>query len=98
MTWNTLQINAEKMGYQIAFRTRCSDEGVCMPDLTPPQGHGWVLVGSSDHQAGTWVKPLSNGKVKLNSGQVRKLMAECDPFDETIGGIDSDFFQDLGIR
>lgn len=92
MTWNTLQINAEKLGYQIALRTRCSDEGELMPDVTPPKDQGWVLAGSCGHLASFWVKPLGNGKVRLNSSLVRKLMAECDPFVETIGGIDTDFF------
>jgi hypothetical protein len=94
MTWNTLQVNAEKLGYQVAFRSKCSDGGGYMPDLTPPNGRGWVLVGSYDHITGFWVKPLRAEKVKLNSDQLRKLMADCDPFIETIGDAESDFFQD----
>lgn len=90
MTWKTLQTNAEKLGYQIALRTRYSDEGELMPDVTPPNDQGWVLVGSYDHLASFWVKPLANGKVKLSSNLVRRLMAECDPFVETAAVYDMD--------
>ena len=93
MSWNTLQIKAEKLGYQIDFRTQCSEQGGYMPDLTPPRGRGWVLVGNYDHIAGFWVNPLANGKVKLNRNQVRKLLTECDPFVETAAEYNKDFLQ-----
>ena len=93
MNWKTLQINVEKLGYQTAFRFRRSEGGGYIPDVTPPKNQGWVLVGSYDNLASFWVKPLANGKVKLNSNQVRKLMSDCDPFVETAHEFDMEFLQ-----
>lgn len=63
-----------------------------MPDLTPPKGGGWVLVGNYEHIAGFWVKPLTDNARRLDGRLVRKLMAEGDPFAEAVGDYDDDFF------
>ena len=92
MSWNTLQAHAKKMGFEVAFRTRRDEQGGFMPDLTPPDSRGWILVGSYDHVAGFWVRPLSNGAAKLDSGLIRRLMTDYDPFIGTFADGDVDCF------
>lgn len=91
MTWNTLHANAKKMGFEVVFRSRRNEGGGFIPDLTPPDGYDWILVGIYDHVAGFWVKPVTSCARKLNPSLVRKLMADCDPFIGTIGNDDTVF-------
>lgn len=92
MSWNTLRAHAKRMGFEVVFSIRRDEAGGFVPELTPPEGSGWVLVGSYEHIAGLWVKPVTNTARKLTSDMVRRLMAEGDPFVEEIGDYDVDFF------
>jgi len=92
MSWDSLQVHVEKMGFEIALRTCRCDGGGFMPDLTPPNGEGWLLVGNYEHIAGFWVKPLTDTARKLPGTVVRRLMADGDPFVEAMGDYDADFF------
>lgn len=91
MSWNTLQAQVQGMGFGVAFRTQWNGQGGLMPDLAPPTGGGWLLVGCYDNVAAFWVKPLTDSTRKLNASLVRKLMADCDPFIGTLGGYEADF-------
>lgn len=92
MSWNSLRTHAERMGFEIAFRTRRADDGSFMPDLTPPGDDGWLLIGNYEHVAGFWVKPLTETARRLPGTDVRRLMEEGDPFVESTGDYDADFF------
>lgn len=92
MCWNTLLEHAHRLGFEVALRTRRDADGGYMPDLTPPNGGGWILVGNYEHVAGFWVKPLTDAAHRLNGAALRKLMAEGDPFVEEMGDYDADFF------
>lgn len=93
MSWHSLRTNAERMGFEISLRTRRGDDGGFMPDLTPPNGDdGWLFIGNYEHVAGFWVKPLTDVARRIPGTEVRRLMADVDPFVEEIGDYDADFF------
>src|ERR1700687_4239983 len=83
-SWDTLQTKIQNMGFELAFRHRHNDVGGYIPDLTPPDGQGWIYVGNYDNVAGIWIKPLTDSSRKLSSSLVRKIIAELDPFIETV--------------
>lgn len=95
MPWNTLQTKIQNMGFELALRHRREDGGGYIPDLTPPEGDGWLYVGNYDNVAGIWIKPVTDNSRQLDADLVRKLIAALDPFIGTVGEIeaeDSDAF------
>ncbi len=90
MTWKTLQAKVQELGFDLAFHSRRNDAGGYIPDLSPPNGVGWVYVGNFDNIAGLWIKPLSESSRKLSSSMVRTIIAELDPFIGTVGDYNAD--------
>lgn len=93
MSLSALQEHARRLGFEVAFRTKHDDEGGFMPDLTPPNGQGWVLAGNYEHIAGFWIKPLETTR-RIEGGVARKLLADCDLLMKTVGDYGADFFDD----
>lgn len=85
MSWNKLQVDVENMGFEVAFRTKNNDKGGLVPDLTPPEEHGWIFVGNYDNVAGLWIKAVAENVCNLSSSLVCKIIAEVDPFIGTAG-------------
>jgi len=90
MTWTMLQTHAQSCGFEVAFNTKCCDGGGFSPDLTPPKGSEWMLIGNYARIAGLWVKPLTDTARRLSTPDVHKLMLDGDLFVETAGTYDDD--------
>lgn len=83
MSWNELETSVRNMGFEIAFRTRCDENGALVPDLTPPEGKGWRFVATYDNVAGLWVK-ASPKAPKRRGSSIDKMIAALDPFIGTV--------------
>ena len=90
MTWSTLETHAQRLGFEVAFNTKHCDGGGFTPDLTPPKGADWLLIGNYARIAGFWVKPLTDSARNQPPPDVEKLMLDSDPFLETTGTFDDD--------
>ena len=90
MSWNTLSKRAQQLGFKLSYRTRTDYQ----PDMaTPPEADGsWLCLGSYEHVAGLWLAPLTDEARRLPREHIRSLLEDCDPFIETVGDYDSDFF------
>ena len=94
MTWSTLHQNAQQLGFNLSFRTRATSGGGYLPDMTtPPEAGGpWLCVGSYEHVAALWLHPMTEEARGLTAERVATLLEDCDPFVETVGDYDAEFF------
>ena len=93
MSWNTLSKRAQQLGFKLSYRSR-NDGGTYLPEMaTPPESEGpWLCLGSYEHVAGLWLAPVTDEARRLPRERVLSLLEDCDPFIETVGDYDSEFF------
>ena len=94
MTWSTLRQRAQQLGFKLSYRTRAATGGGYLPDMaTPPEAGGpWLCVGNYEHVAGLWLSPVTDEARGLSRERVAMLVEDCDPFVETFGDYDAEFF------
>ena len=92
MTWIALRNRANELGFELAFHVRPGDDGGLVPDFSGPAENGWLLVGNHEHVAGIWVRAVTESAQSRSRQWIAKMLAECDPFVETVGDYDADFF------
>jgi hypothetical protein len=94
MTWSTLRQRAQQLGFELSYRTRAASGGGYLPEMaTPPETSGlWLCVGNYEHVAGLWLSPVTAEARGLPRERVAMLLEDCDPFVETVGDYDAEFF------
>jgi len=94
MTWSTLRHSAQQLGFNLSYRSRAASGGGYLPDMaTPPEvGGPWLCVGSYEHVAALWLHPLTEEAKALTAERAATLFEGCDPFIETVGDYDAEFF------
>ena len=94
MGWNTLSKRAQQLGFKLSYRTRAATGGGYLPEMaTPPETEGpWLCLGNYEHVAGLWVAPVTDEARSLSRERLATLMEGCDPFIETVGDYDTEFF------
>ncbi len=94
MTWITLRQQARQLGFDLSYRSLPAPGGGYIPELTsPPENEGpWLCVGSYEHVAALWLHPVTDEARCLSHESVTALLENCDPFVESVGNYDTDFF------
>ena len=94
MSWNTLSKRAQQLGFILSYRSRAASGGGYLPELaTPPESAGpWLCLGSYEKIAGLWFSPITDEARSLSREHLASLMEDSDPFIETVGDYDSEFF------
>ncbi len=92
MCWRNLQERAAELGFSVDFRIRRESSGGMSPEFSGTEGAEWFLVGNYDHVAGIWARATTEAARRLPRRRAAAALADCDPFVETLGEYESDFF------
>lgn len=94
MSWTTLQSQAEALGLEIALRMKTGGAG-CEPEFDDAS-EGWLLIGGYERMAGLWVRPRTEAARHMSSRRITSLMAESDPFVESLQDFDAEYWAACG--
>ena len=92
MCWTRLKERAGQLGFDIAFRARYGEGASVVPEYRGPVDQAWLFIGNYEHAASVWVRPRNDAARCLMRRHVVAMIADCDPFMETVGDYDPEFF------